>query len=41
VTNETLDYVRVIAAHPARCTACHGVVATPYPVDAHIGCAEN
>ncbi len=25
MTNETLDYVRVIAAHAARCTARHGV----------------
>ena len=30
MTNETLDYVRVIAAHAARCTACHGIAATPY-----------
>jgi len=25
VTNKTLDYLRVIAAHAARCTARHGV----------------
>ena len=25
MTNETLDYVRVIAAHAATCTAPHGV----------------
>jgi len=39
VTNETLDYVRVIAAHAARCTAPHGVGATPKPAGANIGCA--
>jgi hypothetical protein len=37
VTNETLDYVRVIAAHAARCTASHGVGATPKPSGANIG----
>jgi hypothetical protein len=25
VTNETLDYLRVIVSHAARCTARHGV----------------
>jgi hypothetical protein len=25
------------AFHAARCTARHGVVATPYPLDANIG----
>jgi len=32
---------RPSATHAARCTACHGVFATPNPAGANIGCAMN